>query len=300
MRISKFLRRGYKLPYIEYPQERATAKQFGAEPRVRRLHDVFYHDLVPQDPLRAKMIHEPLPPILYDRKMHLADLNAAMAPARVPNQIRDTIAQLEVGIRNADEYYKKHLLPAIHRPTSLQLWTAIMESRKGHVVAALPTHHAIPLVSLLLADYVEGHMTVRDVEETYSIMFNLLTAHSPAVKRELANNMIRIYVLAGEPDKALAMLRTMKIKKIRRSYITYAPLYRLARSTDDVDLHLAVEKLCLEMEGGTLGKLIRIDIPRMFGAPFIAARYSWSFVSGVLLIAYSLGFICLMCWLEWM
>jgi len=284
LKYSGIFRRGYKVPYQMYPSERPSIQQLGGEPRVRRLHDCFYEDTPPQPPLRVQYVHTAYPPVLFNRQEHLASLDAALAPHRVPNQLRDTIKQLEIGVRNAEEYIQKHLLPAQYRPTSLQLWSTVMEQRKGHVFAALPTHHMVPVVSMLLADFTEGKMTLPEAEETYRIMLSLTSSHDAAVKREIGNVMVRVYTLAGEYDKAMAVIRSMKARKVRRNFVTYAPLYRVARINENVEMHLQLGKLVHDVEGGSVGKFLRIDIPRMWGLLLVPVRYSWAFIHSCLLL----------------
>eukprot|EP00760_Papus_ankaliazontas_P038205 PhM_4_TR8953/c0_g1_i1/m.10831 len=287
---SRSLFRGYKPAFQPHGRvPKPSAKQLGGEPRVQRLHDIFYEESPGQRPLRAQLNHTPLPPVPVDRPGHIAHLEEILAPSRKKNQLRDTFNQLGRSFRNTDEYIAKHLFPSKDRPSCYDLWAEAVRTNQAHVLTSLPTYQAIPIVSCLSADFADGRMTLNEAEEAFSIMNSLLVHSDAAVKREVCNQMVRVYCIAGDGEKAMELVHQMRARRIRRNYITYAPLYRLARSLDNVDLHMAVQDMAYRLEGGLIGKAIKIDVPRLFGFPLVTIRYSWPFLVCVILIFTGLG-----------
>jgi pentatricopeptide repeat protein len=102
-----------------------------------------------------------------------------------------------------------------------------------------------------------------------------VVAHPDAVKRELANSVVRCHALDGNVEKALGVIHDMKANNVRRNHITYAPLFRLARKRKDVGLDMELRRVVREVEGGLLNKWIWIDAARVANVGLVFLRYNW-------------------------
>ncbi|EPY30338.1 hypothetical protein STCU_04116 [Strigomonas culicis] len=150
---------------------------------------------------------------------------------------------------------------------------------QSHVLNNLAAHHLVPLFSLVSYDVEKGKMTVFQAEELYAELMDHSVAQPKIVQRELANQMVRVYCLHDEIDQAMDVIEEMRAKRIRRTFVTYAPLFRYIRAREDAELQVKLLQFMYKMEGGRLTKFAFIDVPRslyMFGVFF---RYNWQAIT---------------------
>lgn len=243
-------------------------------------------NIQPGRPIRAILDRRILPPVLYEKADQLVAINEAYAESRVELQVKLTISQLAVGVRNADEFIQKHLMAGDHRPTLHDLWfkDEVGLAYHQHVVSALPAHELVPIASLLGYDFKIGRIDLPRAEEVFHALSDSTVAHSAVARRELFNQMVRCYALADEADKGMEVIRTMKAGQIRRTFVTYAPLFRLARKKQDPVLYERLNVLVRECEGGLFNKWLFIDMPRLVHILWVAVRFSWAQLSVLLVV----------------
>ena len=256
-----------------------SAKRFGGVPKIRPVARDFVNAR-PERPVRAIASQTLLPPVLYNKVDQLMELNNALACRRLEMRVMMTVSQLALGPRNADDYISETLLSrevkTESRPNLYQLWFSDNGFQANeHVLHNLGPHELVPIVSLLSYDYANGHMDLYQAEELSKALLTSLGAHSKKTVREVCNQMVRVYALAQQPEKGLKMLTEMKQRHVRRNFVSYAPLFRLARKNLDVDLHIATTSLCLQLEGGRLMKAVFIDIPRVLAVVLVFIRFYW-------------------------
>lgn len=252
-----------------------TAKMVGGSPVVRPgfIHLKFMR---PERPVRAFGMNVPLLPVLYNRQDQIIQIENALELSRIENQISVTLSQLALGIRNADDFVENHLLNKNVRPSMHTLWFHENGLRnQQHILSALASHHLVPLFSLISYDVESGKMAIHEATALYEELIDSTVAHAKIVQRELTNQMVRAYCLSGERDQAMEVVREMKRKGIRRTFVTYAPLFRMIRAEDDAAAHEKLIDFMRDMEGGALGKFLYIDVPRMFYMFGVTIRYNW-------------------------
>lgn len=231
----------------------------------------------PQRPVRAIGLNICLPPVLYNRQDQIVQIENALALSRIENQVSVTLSQLAIGIRNADDFVEDHLLNKEVRPSMHQLWFHNNGLREHqHIVSGLGPHHLVPMFSLISYDVEKGKMQVHEAVELYDELMDTTVAHQKIVQRELTNQMIRVHCLNDDYQRACQVVEEMKRKGIRRTFVSYAPLFRMVRLLDDAEKHIQLVSFVKEMEGGALAKFLWIDVPRsvyMFG---VLIRYHWA------------------------
>lgn len=248
----------------------------GGQPAVRPGYMHLKH-MRAQRPLRAIGMNKTLPPVLYVRQDQIMLIENALALSRVENQISVTLSQLAVGIRNAEEFIEKYMLNREVRPSMHALWFHEKGLRNHqHLLSGLSAHHLVPLFSLVSHDVETGKMQVHEAVELYEEVMDSIVAHQEIVQREVANQMVRVHCLQDDYDRAVLVLEEMKRKSIRRTFVTYAPLFRMIRQKDDVEKHVELLKLMNEMEGGPIAKFLYIDVPRMSYMFGVFIRYNWA------------------------
>ncbi|EPY41966.1 hypothetical protein AGDE_01957 [Angomonas deanei] len=267
----------------------------GAVSCVQPGHDHWKY-LKPGRPLRAIGIDKPLPPVLFNRMDQIILIENALALQRVENQISVTLSQLSLGVRNAENFLENHLLNKEVRPSIHTLWFHEEGLRhSAHVLSNLGAHHLVPLFSLVSYDVERGKMTMYEAEELYEELMDCSVAQPKIVQRELANQMIRVYCLHDEYDKCFEVLEEMKAKGIRRTFVTYAPIFRYNRLKEDAEKQSELLQLMYKLEGGRINKFVYIDIPRMLYMYGVFIRYNWvainflfsTFVTAALLYLYN-------------
>ncbi|CBH16947.1 hypothetical protein, conserved [Trypanosoma brucei gambiense DAL972] len=249
-----------------------------------------YKMMRPQRPLRAIGTNVTLPPVLYNRLDQIVQIENAIALQRVERQVEMTLSQLALGIRNAEDFLEKHLLHAPVRPSLHMLWFHEDGIRKNqHILSTLGAHHLVPLFSLLAYDVERGKMSLHMAEELYDELMDCSVAQPKVVQRELTNQMVRAYCLHDEFEKALDVVSEMKAKGIRRTFVTYAPIFRMIRSKEDVETHLKLEQFMRDAEGGRLQKLCFIDVPRIFYVFGVFIRYNWAAINSIFTAICTIG-----------
>ncbi|EKF29930.1 hypothetical protein MOQ_006270 [Trypanosoma cruzi marinkellei] len=281
MRVTAALRRG-KVdiePWMGVSCYPVSPSFVGGLPSVKPGYD-HYKMIRPQRPLRAIGITGTLPPVLHNRMEQLVQIENAIALQRVERQVEMTLSQLSLGIRNAEEFLEKHLLHASVRPSIYTLWFHEEGLRKNqHVLSTLGAHHLVPLFSLLAYDFECGKMSLYEAVELYEELMDCSVAQPKVVQREITNQMVRCYCLDDEYEKALDVVLEMKAKKIRRTFVTYAPLFRMIRAKEDAERQLALLDFMYNVEGGRILKFLYIDVPRMFYMFGVFIRYNWVLIN---------------------
>nr|CCC94683.1 conserved hypothetical protein [Trypanosoma congolense IL3000] len=235
-----------------------------------------YKMMRPQRPLRAIGINVTLPPVLYDRIDQIMQIENAIAIQRVERQVEMALSQLALGIRNADDFIEKHLLHTSTRPSLNALWFHDGGIRQHqHILSTLAAHHLVPLFSLLSYDVECGKMSLHMAEEVYEELIDCSVAQPKVVQRELTNQMVRAYCLHDEFDKAIGVVSDMKARNIRRTFVTYAPLFRMVRAKEDAVAQLRLLQFVYSIEGGRLQKFLFIDVPRLAYVLGVFIRYNW-------------------------
>ena len=280
MRLGVLLRRGKK----DYPppggrEKRPMSASFtGVYPRFRDVHSDFSHDR-PQRPVRALPSNVNLLPVLYRQADQLMMIENALALKRTELQVDVALSQLAIGIRNAEEFLDKYLRRNVSRPTLHTLWYHENGLRHHqHVLYGLGTHHLVPLISTISVDVESGRMSLSEAVELYNELMDVTAAHSAVAQREVADQMIRTYCLHGLLSEARGVVEEMHRKGVRRSFVTYAPIFRHIRKTESAEAHIELLAFVRRIEGGVLPKILFIDVPRalyMFG---VFARYNWSLI----------------------
>ncbi|KAG8345859.1 hypothetical protein ERJ75_000216100 [Trypanosoma vivax] len=277
MRATAWLRRGRMdaAPWMGVGCYPVTPAFIGGVSSVRPAYD-HYKMMRPQRPLRAIGISGSLPPALLNRAEQIVLIENAIALQRVERQVEMTLSQLALGIRNAEDFLEKHLLGVEVRPSLHALWFHEDGLRQHqHILSTLGAHHLVPLFSLLAYDLERGKMSLYMAEELYEELMDCSVAQPKIVQRELANQMVRVYCLQEDFDKALAVVSEMRAKKIRRTFVTYAPIFRMVRANEDVEKQIKLLSFMYETEGGRLQKFLFIDVPRMFYMFGVFIRYNW-------------------------
>ncbi|KAG5476928.1 hypothetical protein LSCM1_05261 [Leishmania martiniquensis] len=277
MRTGRLLRRGHMEvePWMGACRYPVGPSLVGGVPIVRAGYDHFKF-MRPQTPLRAVGLDAPLPPVLFNRMDQIVLIENALALQRTENQISVTLSQLALGIRNAENFLEKHLMSKDVRPSIHTLWFHEGGLREHpHVLAGLAAHHLVPLFSLVSYDVERGKMTVFQAEELYEELMDCSVAQPKIVQRELANQMVRVYCLNGDYDNAIRVVDEMSAKRIRRTFVTYAPLFRMIRAAKDVEQQVKLLTYMYRTEGGRLPKFLFIDVPRMLYMFGVFARYNW-------------------------
>ena len=273
-----------------------SLKKMGGVPRLRPIFKDFTY-VRPARPYRAIANKTAKSIMLYNKADQLELVVNALAIRRTEHQVELALNQLAIGVRNAEEFIEKHLLKKETRPS---LHTLFFHERglvkNSHVFHSLATHHMVPLLSLLSYDLEQEKMTFHEVEEVFHAATDVLVGHSPIAQREVYNHYIRACALSNQPEKAFEAIEEMQRKGIRRTFVTYAPLYRLARQNTDVELHLHLEELVLEMEGGRFQKKVWIDFPRVIHVFWVFVRYMWGPISACLIMGSGLMFSLFLVW----
>jgi pentatricopeptide repeat protein len=253
-----------------------TPSELGGVPKIRNIKTHFTQQK-PARPLRAVLSTRNLPPVLYEATDQLVTLENALTTQRVEMQVANSLHQLSLGVRNADDFIETHLCADDgRRPTMHDIWFHERGlAQQQHVVSVLPAYQMVPLVSVVAHDFDEGRLDILQVEELYEAMSDTVVAHHESVRRELANTMVRCYALEGNIEKALGVVHDMKGKNVRRSFVTYAPLFRLARKNDDAALHEELQDVIYDLEGGAINKILYIDIPRVAALGWVFVRFNW-------------------------
>lgn len=253
-----------------------TPKMVGGQAAVRPGY-VHLKFMRAERPVRAIGLNVSLPPVLYQRQDQIVAIENAIALQRIEHQISVTLSQLALGIRNADEFVEKHLLNKEVRPSMHALWFHEAGLRQHqHVLSGLGAHHLVPLFSLISHDTETGKMQVHEAVELYEELMDSTVAHAKIVQRELANQMVRVHCLNGDMERALDIVNEMKLKGIRRTFVTYAPLFRMLRAEDDALRHEQLLAFMYRVEGGKLAKLLYIDVPRIMYMFGVTIRYNWA------------------------
>lgn len=281
MRSCRLLRRGRMEiePWMGVSCYPVGPTLVGGVPCVRPGYDHFKY-MRPQRPVRAIGLDKPLPPVLYNRMDQIIQIENALALQRTENQISVTLSQLAIGIRNADDFLEKHLLHKELRPSLHTLWFHEDGLRDhSHVLSSLAAHHLVPLFSLVSYDVERGKMTMFQAEELYEELMDCSAAQPTIVQRELANQMVRVYCLNDEYDKAIQVVDEMRAKRIRRTFVTYAPLFRMIRMRQDAEQQVRLLEYMYKTEGGRLPKFIYIDLPRMLYMFGVFIRYNWVLIN---------------------
>lgn len=302
LRLTRTARRGFYDPDMGFvPQH--SPRRIGGTPRIHPVFTDFLYQS-PERPVRADpeavKKDAKLLPVLYHRQDQLMELHNALAETRRKNQVRNAMNQLNLAVRNVDVYIKDivmkdkigrrpHIHDMVFQPGGL--------SDRQHILSCLPTHQMIPILSLISYDFESKRITLAEVEQVVQALADSTVGHSKAVQRELFNQYIRCCALDENSGKAVAAVREMKNKGIRRNHVTYAPLFRLARKKMDADFHIALTDLASDVEGGMLKKLVRIDIPRFFSVFLVIVRFWWMQIVTVLLVAGGLCSAILLAWL---
>lgn len=255
-----------------YPVE---ARHIGGTAAVRPGYFHFKH-MRAERPVRALGLNVALPPVLYNRQDQIIQIENALALTRIENQISVTLSQLAVGIRNAEEFVEKYLINKEVRPSMHTLWFHENGLRnQQHLLSSLSSHHLVPMFSLISYDVESGKMQTHEAVELYEELMDSTVAHSQIVRRELANQIVRVHCLNNDYDSACLVVEEMKQKGIRRTFVTYAPLFRMIRGQDDAVQHEKLLQLMSTVEGGQIAKFLYIDVPRMMYMFGVAIRYNW-------------------------
>lgn len=255
-------------------------KFVGGQPKVRPGFTHFLNQK-PQRPIRAIGLDKPLLPVLYNRAEQLVQIENALLVQRTELQVSVTLSELSVGIRNAEEFIQEHIFDREVRPSIHTLW---FHERSGlgrhtHVLGTLAAHHLVPLFSLISIDVEKGSMTVYEAEELYNELMDCNTAQTSIVLREITNQMVRVYCLDGRPEEARLVIEEMQRRGIRRTFVTYAPLFRYLRAKNDVEGHMELLQFAYRIEGGRLQKIVLIDVPRWIYMLGVFIRHNWLFIN---------------------
>lgn len=251
-------------------------KLIGGQPKVRPGYTHFLNQK-PQRPLRAIGFSTPLPPVLYNRMDQIMEIEKALAIQRTELQVSVTLSQLSVGIRNAEEFLQEHLLDREVRPSIHTIWFHEENGLRQHphVLSTLSAHHLVPLFSLISYDVEKGKMTLQEAERLYEELMDCSVAQPKIVQREIANQMVRAYCLADRLEDAQNVIAEMQRRQVRRTFVTYAPLFRWIRAREDPAEHIALLQFMYRMEGSRLLKVLMIDVPRWSYAWGVLMRYYW-------------------------
>ncbi|KAL7701700.1 hypothetical protein N2W54_007266 [Lotmaria passim] len=277
MRTCRLLRRGRMEvePWMGVSCYPVGPSMVGGVPCIRPGYDHFKF-IRPERPVRAIGVDKPLPPVLFNRMDQIILIENALALQRTENQISVTLTQLSLGIRNAENFLEKHLMNKEVRPSLHTLWFHENGLRENaHVLSSLAAHHLVPLFSLVSYDVERGKMTMFQAEELYEELMDCSAAQPKIVQRELANQMVRVYCLHEEYDKAIQVIDEMRGKRIRRTFVTYAPLFRMIRLKQDAEQQVRLLDYMYKAEGGRLPKFLFIDLPRMLYMFGVFIRYNW-------------------------
>lgn len=251
----------------------------GGVPSVRPGYDHF-RLIQAERPVRAIGLVGTQPLVLYNRMDQIVQIENAIALQRVENQVSVTLSQLSLGIRNAEDFLANHLLNKEVRPSIHQLWFHDDGIRTHqHVLSNLGAHHLVPLFSLVSYDVERGKMTALQAGELYEELMDCSVAQPQIVQRELANQMVRVHCLDGDYGSAIEVIDEMKARKIRRSFVTYAPLFRMARASLDAEKQVELLAYMYDVEGGKLSKYLYIDVPRMAYMFGVFIRYNWVLIN---------------------
>lgn len=276
-----------------------TPARVGGTPRVQPVFsDLTYQQ--PQRPLRAEKPLKNLPPVLYAKSDQIMEIHNALVKSRTKNQIRNAMNQLNLAVRSADVYIKDVILkdkigarPSIHD----MVFAPGGFNQRQHVLSVLPTHQIIPILSLISYDYEEGRIDFVQAEEIVHSFADSTVGHSKMVQREIFNQYIKCAAMEKNADKCFSAIREMKAKNIRRNFVSYAPIYRLARQTVDEDLHIAITDLVADIEGGLGRKFCKIDVPRFFSVVTVFLRFFWRQIVTFLTVAAGLFSAFVLLWL---
>ncbi|CCW70881.1 unnamed protein product [Phytomonas sp. Hart1] len=239
-----------------------------------------FRNMRPQMPIRSIGITGTQPLVLYNRMDQIIQIENAIALQRIERQIEVTLSQFALGIRNADNFLEKHLMNKEVRPSVHTLWFHENGLREHqHILSTLAAHHLVPLFSLVSYDVERGKMSVAQAEEVYEELMDCSSAQPKIVQRELANQIIRVYCLNDDYLKAIDVIDEMKSKGIRRTFVSYAPLFRLIRMKMDAERQVKLLKHMYEVEGGKFLKFLFIDIPRMSYMFGVFIRYNWVIIN---------------------
>ena len=276
----------YYIPPGGWSAHAITADHVGGSPIIRPFYKHFNFQK-PQRPLRnLGGMDVPLPPVLFNKVDQIMLLERALVVQRMENQVSQTLSQLAFNIRNADEYVDKFLLKKDVRPSLHLLWFHDRGLREHqHILSILSPKQLVPLFSLLSHDVERGKMTLQEAEAVYVEIIDSTVASPKLVRREICNGMVRACALCGEYDKALEVILEMKNKDIRRTFITYAPLFRLIRKEVDVNRALHLQEFLRKTEGGSFNKFLWIDVARVFHMFFVFLRWSWGALVTIVSVA---------------
>lgn len=264
------------VPWMGHSIHPITPQFVGGQPKIRPGYTHLCNQR-PQRPLRAIGFDKPLPPVLYNRMDQLMQIENALALQRVERQVAATLSQLAVGIRNAEDFIEEHLFQREVRPSIYTIWFHEVEGlrRHPHVLETLAAHHLVPLFSLMSYDVEKGKMTAYEAEELYAELTDCSVAQPRIVQREIANQMVRVYCLEDRYDDAVLVIEEMARRGVRRTFVTYAPLFRMIRAREDAEKHMELLRFVYRIEGGRLMKILFIDVPRWHYALGVAIRHNW-------------------------
>lgn len=261
---------------------RWSLKKIGGIPRLR---PIFFHFnyIRPERPIRAVANKQSTALMLADRADQLALIENALQLRRAENQVELMLLQLNLSVRNADDFIDKHLLPEKKERSRPNVHVIFFHDQglvnKPHILSNLATHHIVPLLSLVSYDVEKKAISLYEAEQIFNFASDVLVSHSVCAQREICNQFIRSCCLHGNTEKAIEVLYHMKRKSIRRTFVTYAPLFRLARTNDDLELQMQVDAILLQLEGGRLQKFLFIDLPRLVHVFWVAVRFNWYWLS---------------------
>lgn len=262
-------------PWGGKPAYPVTPQFVGGSPTVRAGYDHF-NNIAPERPVRAIGVTNTKEIALYNRLDQILLIEKALAIHRVENQIAATLSQLALGIRNADNFLERHILAKASRPSIHTLWFHQDGLRDHqHILSSLAAHHIVPLFSVISYDVEKEKMTVIQAEELYEELMDCSVAQPKIVQRELSNQMVRSYCLHDDFNKALEVIDEMKTRDIRRTFVTYAPLFRMVRAAEDAEKHLRLLQYMYRVEGGRWQKFLLIDVPRSLYMGGVFLRYNW-------------------------
>lgn len=251
----------------------------GGVSRVRAGYDHF-RLIQAERPIRAIGISGTQPLVLYNRMDQIIQIENALALQRVEHQVSVTLSQLSLGMRNADDFLENHLMNKEVRPSIHTLWFhegGIREHQ--HLLSGLAAHHLVPLFSLVSYDVERGKMTSLEATQLYEELVDCSVAQPKIVQRELANQMVRVHCLDGDYDKAMEVVEEMAARGVRRTFVTYAPLFRAVRAHLDAERQVQLLQFMWKTEGGKLAKFLYIDVPRMFYLFGVFVRYNWTVIN---------------------
>jgi pentatricopeptide repeat protein len=264
-----------KKPWMGVQCFPVEARHIGGTPSVRPAYFHFKH-MRAERPVRALGMNVPLLPVLYNRQDQIVQIENALALSRIENQITVTLAQLAIGIRNAEEFVDKYLINKEVRPSMHTLWFHEGGLRnQQHLLSSLSSHHLVPMFSLISHDVESGKMQTHQAIELYEELMDSTVAHAQIVQRELANQMVRVHCLNDDYEKAVEVVEEMKQRGIRRTFVTYAPMFRMIRGQDDAAQHERLHQFMYKVEGGSIAKFLYVDVPRMLYMFGVMIRHNW-------------------------